>query len=240
MPRVLTRITPQKLDLAMLLMKERRKRVRYLGSMWHHFGDRHHLYSIMGGYNGSRIILQKTHTRHQYYHPGMYSRLGDNQWQIRSVKTKNSNYDLFGGFTRSRWDQQIMGTNALNDFSLKHHFRGLGKDEAIEILEQWGLKYVVIDELRKPQMVDMTYLKHKLYAHNFPWIRDPVTNSQKGDADHWWKGQENIDYSNYGAASKIGNSFTSLWKNAVAELEEPVVAAVAKPVKKGSKKAAAV
>jgi hypothetical protein len=238
MPRVLTRITPAKLDLAMILLRERRKRVRYLGSMWHHFGDRHWLYSIMGGYNGSKIILQKTHTRHQYYHPGMYSRLGDNQWQVRSIKMKGGEYDLFGGFTRNRWDQTINGTNAVNDSGLKHHFRGLGKDEAIEFLEQWGLKYVIIDELRKPNLVDTKYWQHKLYVHNFPWIKNPVTNATKGDADHWWKGDEKIDYGSYGATSKIGNSFTSLWNNAVAELEEPVAAVTAKASKKGGKKTA--
>lgn len=230
MPRVLTRITPQRMELAMLLMKERRKRVRYLGSMWHHFGDRHFLYSIMGGYNGSKIILQKTHTRHQYYHPGMYSRLGDNQWQVRSIRTKGNQYDLFGGYTRNRWDQTIAGNNAINDSGLKHHFRGMGKNEAIEFLEQWGLKYVVIDELRKPLVVDTVYWRHKLYAHNFPWIRNPVTNHTVGDADYAWKGVEKLDYSSYGATSKTGNSFKSLWRSAVEELAEPAVVSVAKRV----------
>jgi hypothetical protein len=223
MPRVLTRITPQRMELAMILMRERRKRVRYLGSMWHHFGDRHWLYSIMGGYNGSKIILHKTTSRHQYYHPGLYSRLGENQWSVRAVKTKGVQYDLFGGFTRNRWDQTIAGHNAINDSSLKHHARGMGKNEAIEFLEQWGLKYVVIDELRKPNVVDTVYWRHKLYAHNFPFIRNPVTNHRKGDADYEWKGEEKLDYSSYGATSKVGNSFTTLWNAAVKELQEPVV-----------------
>ena len=238
MPRVLNRITPQRLELAMLLIKERRKRIRYLGSMWQHFGDRHFYYSCMGGHNGSRIVLSKTHSRHQYFHPGLNSRLGDKQWSVRQVKVKGTQYDLPGGFTRNRWDQSIGGTSVLQDSGFKHNFRGLGKNECIEFLEQWGMKYVIMDELRRPSVVDTMYWKHKLYTHNFPWIRDPTTNHRIGDVDHSWKGQEKLDYTNYGATTKDPkNAFTSLWRKAVEELQEPV-AAVASTKSKGATKTA--
>lgn len=223
-PRVLDRITPQRMELATILVKERRKRVRYLGSMWHHFGDRHCLYSSIGGYDGSVMILTKTNKRNQYHHPGMWTK---NTWQLRQVKKKGGMYDNYMGYTRDRWDQQLFSTSLFNEGNFKRHFRGMKQDTALEFMEAWGFKFVVMDELRKPSVVDTMYWKHKLYAHNFPWIRDPVTNSRVGDADYAWKGTEKLDYSVYGATTKDPkNDFTTLWKRAVADMKEPGVQTV--------------
>lgn len=234
MPRVLTRITPNKLELSMIMIKERRKRVRYLGSMWHHFGDRHFLYQTMGGVNGSKIILHRSHGRHQYHHPSKYH----DKWSVRQIKMQGQQYAGFGGYHKDRMNLQTVGTNFFQDGPLKRSFKGLNKDEAIEILEQWGLKFVVLDELKRPSLVECMYWKHKLYAHNFPWIKNPVTNAQIGDADYSWKGTEKFDYSVYGATTKSEkNSFTSLWRTAVEEAAVITDPIISEPAKKSVKKA---
>eukprot|EP00331_Platyophrya_macrostoma_P022781 CAMPEP_0176434310 /NCGR_PEP_ID=MMETSP0127-20121128/16599_1 /TAXON_ID=938130 /ORGANISM="Platyophrya macrostoma, Strain WH" /LENGTH=238 /DNA_ID=CAMNT_0017817019 /DNA_START=82 /DNA_END=798 /DNA_ORIENTATION=- len=214
-PRVLTRISQSKMQLATLLMKERRKRIRYLGSAWHHYGDRHWVYGCLGGVrNGSKLIVSRTHSRHQFWHPQKWS----NTYSVRQVKTKATAYDGFGGYMRDRSIGQPVTSNLYGDV-FKKNFRGMNKDEAIEIMEQWGMKFVVMDELRKPSVVDTMYWKHKLYSHNFPYIRDPVTNARKGDADYSWKGVEKFDYSQFGATTKCAkNDFTSLWRLAAADV----------------------
>lgn len=222
LPRVLTKVTPQKLELAMILAKERRKRLRYLGSFYHHWSDRHHLYTSQGGVNGTKFILDRQRSRVQYHHPIRYK----DKYTVRTIKTGGAQYDMIGNLTRERWDLQLFTTNIFNDTSFKRFFRSLDKDAAIEFLEQWGVKYVLLDEMRKPSVQDCMYFKHKLYAHNFPYIPDPVQTWQYGDADYQWKGTEKLDYSKYGATTKDSrNDFRSLWREAARQFQEPVAAA---------------
>nr|CCC95728.1 unnamed protein product [Trypanosoma congolense IL3000] len=214
LPRVLNRITPQRLELTLMLIKERKKKLRYLGSYLQHYNDRTFLYNAMGGLKGTKFIVEKHHHRAQYCHPTLHSE----RYSVRTIKLKGSQYDQVGNFTRNTWDCSIATTNLFQDATFRRHLDAIHKDEAIALLEGWGVKYVLLDELRKPSVQDSIYIRHNLYIHKFPYIPDPVTNVYHGDADWKWKKDEKFDYSSYGASTKDNrNTFQSLWAAAVRE-----------------------
>ncbi|RNE98908.1 hypothetical protein TraAM80_08547 [Trypanosoma rangeli] len=112
----------------------------------------------------------------------------------------------------------IATTNLFQDSTFRRHLMAIHNDEAIALLEGWGVKYVLLDEIRKPMVQDSFYVRHQLYAHKFPYIPDPVTDAYYGDADWNWKGTEKIDYTQHGAETKeTRNDFRSLWSSAVRE-----------------------
>ncbi|EAN88452.1 hypothetical protein C3747_10g568 [Trypanosoma cruzi] len=208
LPRVLNRITPQRLELTLMLIKERKKKLRYLGSYLQHYNDRTFLYNAMGGLKGTKFILERHHHRAQFCHPTLHSE----RYDVRTVKLKGSQFDQLGNFTRNTWDCSIATTNLFQDATFRRHLTSVHKDEAIALLEGWGVKYVLLDEIRKPRVQDSIYVRHHLYAHKFPYIPDPVTNAYYGDADWKWKGDQKIDYKEHGAETKDDrNTFRSLW-----------------------------
>ncbi|ORC87032.1 uncharacterized protein TM35_000241820 [Trypanosoma theileri] len=225
-PRVLNRITPERLELTLILIKERKKKLRYLGSYLQHYNDRMFLYNGMGGLKGSKFIIERHHHRAQFSQATLHR----DRYSVRSIKLKGSQFDQLGNFTRNTWDCSTASTNVFQEPTFRRHLSAIHKDEAIAFLEGWGVKYVLLDEIRKPSVEDSIYIKHKLYADKFSYIPFPVTNAYYGDADWKWKGNEKIDYSNYGATVKDDrNTFRSLWSAAVS-------AARSNPLTAGKKK----
>ncbi|CCW68601.1 unnamed protein product [Phytomonas sp. Hart1] len=208
LPRVLHRITPAKLEATLVHIKERKKKLRYLGSSLSQFNDRIFLYGRTGGPKGARYIVEKHHHRTQYCHPGD----NPNRYSIRSVQTGGGQFDQLGGFTRMRWDNAIGNTNIMQDQCLSRNATCILKQEAINRVEEWGVRYILLDEMRKPSVMDCKYHRHQLYPNKFRWNPDPATNSSMGDADWKWRGDELIDYTDYNATSKDAkNQFRSMW-----------------------------
>lgn len=210
LPRVLNHVTPDRLELTLLCLKEHKKRMRYLGSHFQRYNDRLCWYGIRGNLRrGTRYVITRHTTRTQYVHPSH----GHHNVDIRAIKLSGAQYDQMGNTTRNTWDLSMASTNPLNDVAMKRWMRNISRQSAINLLEQWGVRYVLLDEERKPQVVDSKYHKHSLFAHKFYWTPDPPTNGGKGDADWKWKGTELIAYDNYGAQTlSAKNVFRSLWK----------------------------
>lgn len=234
-PRVLQQITSTQLERTLVLLKERKKKMRRYGSYLQHYADRDMYYNLMGGPQGAMFVVERVPDRKNYIHH--MSR--HEQYHVRVLKKRNKQYDQAGAVLRHHqmWDGTHNSNNPLFDGALRFQYRGVTKDNAIAMFERWGVKGIVLDDTFKPNQGDVKYFKHRLYLHNFPWIRDPVTTSYKGDADWSWKGEDKIDYSNYGASTTDSrNDFTSLWREAVSKHGNPVVNA--KPVVPESPKAA--
>lgn len=215
-PRVLQQITTTQLERTLVLLKERKKRIRRNGSFLQHYADRDMFYNLMGGPRGALFIVERVPDRKHYIHH--LSR--HEQYHIRVVKKRNNAYDQQGTVMRHHqmWDGTHNTTNPLFDGALRLQMRGISKDNAIAMFERWGVKGIVMDAFMKPNQGDMKYFKHRLYMYNFPWLRDPITTRDKGDADWAWKGEDKIDYSSYGAKTEDSrNDFMSLWRDAVAK-----------------------
>lgn len=227
LPRVLNRVTPGRLEATLIFLKERRKRLVYQGSQFMHFSDRMQMFVSQGGVRkGTRYIVEPHHNRAQFHHPGAFK----GQYDIRSVKTQNTQHDMIGGYTRTAWDLSICSTNAFQDGSLKRHFKNISKQEAIDRVESWGVRYILLDEIRKPRLQDCKYHRHNLYADNFYWTPFPETNHRIGDAEYKWRGNEEIGYGDYGAATASPrNQFRSLWHklSASGDSQKPAAAAAA-------------
>lgn len=210
MPRVLNRITPDRLELTLLCLKEHKKRMRYLGSHFQKYNDRLCWYGIRGNLSrGTRYVVTRHATRTQYVHPSH----GHGNVDIRAIKLSGAQYDQMGNTTRTTWDLSMASTNSLNDVAMKRWMRNISRQNAINLLEQWGVKYVLLDEERKPQVVDSKYHKHSLFANKFYWSPDPKTDGRIGDVETKWKGLEQIPYDNYGAKTPSAkNAFRSLWE----------------------------
>ncbi|CCW62263.1 unnamed protein product [Phytomonas sp. EM1] len=208
-PRVLDRMgTPARLEATLVHIKERKKRFRYYGSTLANYNDRIFMYGSMGGPKGTRYIVEKHHHRVQYCHPGD----PNNRYNIRTVRMANAQFDQLGGFTRMRWDNAIGNTNVLQDQSLDRNATCLLKQEAINRVEEWGVPYILLDEMRKPSVMDCKYHRHQLYPLKFRWSPDPATNGRTGDADWKWRGDELIPYTDCNASLKDDkNKFRSLW-----------------------------
>ncbi|KAG5474480.1 hypothetical protein LSCM1_03266 [Leishmania martiniquensis] len=209
-PRVLNKMTPERMELTMMIVKERKKKVRYLGSSFQCFNDRVHLFSAQGGVRrGTRYIIQTHHHRVQFRHPARNNRKVD----VRTVKMAGAQYDSIGNYTRMTWDNSLCTTNLMNDPTFKQQFKDMSKEETIGMLEEWGVRYVLLDEIRKPSLMDCKYHKHRLYADKFSWSPFPKTNHMRGDAEFKWKGDELIAYDNYNAhvqhPAHFGNSSRS-------------------------------
>lgn len=211
LPRVLSKFTPDKMELLLIALKERKKKVRYLGSAFQHYGDRWGMFAAQGNVRrGTRFILERHHTRAQYVHPGSHR----NKVDIRSVKMAGAQYDQMGNFSRTTWDHSVGSTNMLNDPTFRHIFRDMPKEQAMGLMEEWGMRYVVLDEIRKPSLVDCKYHKHQIYSNKFSWTPDPETNYFRGDAEYKWKGDELIAYDGYNAHVQHPTNFTGSSPNA--------------------------
>lgn len=209
LPRVLNRVTPGRLEATLTLLKERRKRTRYQSSMFQHYGDRVQLYVSRGGpKKGTKYIVEPHHNRAQYTHRGSFK----GRYDIRAVKTAGAQYDMMGNTTRTTWDASLCTTNAVDNGSLRKNYRCLPKEEAIARVEEWGVRYIMLDEIRKPSLENAKYHRHSLFANKFYWSPFPETNHRIGEADFKWRGDEQISYADYGAATAHPrNLFRSLW-----------------------------
>lgn len=206
LPRVLTKFTPDKMELLLIAIKERKKKMRYLGGAFQHYGDRWGMYAAMGNVRkGSRFILERHHTRAQYVHPGTHR----NKVDIRSIKMTGAQFDSMANTTRSTWDHEVCSTNMLSDPTFRRLFRDMPKNEALAMMEEWGVRYVVLDEIRKPSLVDCKYHKHQIYSNKFSWAPDPETNYFRGDAEFKWKGDELIAYPDYNAHVQHPSNFAA-------------------------------
>lgn len=219
MPRVLNQITPGRLELTLICLKEHKKRLHYLGSHFQGLNDRFYWYTNRGTLRrGTRYVVNKHSTRAQYVHPSH----GSNSVDIRSIKLAGAQYDQMGNTTRTTWDLSMGTTNPANDIAMKRWMRNISRQNAINLLEQWGVRYVLLDEERKPQVVDSKYHKHRLFAEKFYWSPSPETNAYKGDAEMKWKEGELIPYDDYGAHTPSSkNAFRSLWKVQTKASETP-------------------
>ncbi|GET90160.1 hypothetical protein, conserved [Leishmania tarentolae] len=205
-PRVLGRMTPDRLELTMQILKERKKKVRYLGSHFQGFNDRVHLFNAQGGVRrGTRYIIETHHNRTQFKHRSRNNNMVD----VRAVKMAGAQYDSIGNYTRMTWDNSLCTTNLLNDPNFKRHFKNMPKEETISMLEEWGVRYILLDEIRKPSLMDCKYHKHHLYADKFWWSPSPETNHMRGDAEFKWKGNELIEYADYNAHVQHPANFVS-------------------------------
>ena len=186
---------------------------RYLGSELQHTDQRMAWYLTNGGAKSQRIIVEPAHRdRRQFHHPMANHDKSD----IRTVKTNNAQYDLPGGYSRYYPSRELLDTTGgiISTFGIPNYF-SMETDPLVCYAECTGQRFIVHDSVTKPRAENFQYHKHKLYAHNFPWIKEPVTNHQYGDADYNWKGTETIDYSSCGASTKDPrNNFRSLWRDA--------------------------
>ncbi|KPI85104.1 hypothetical protein ABL78_5829 [Leptomonas seymouri] len=204
LPRVLQKFTPDKMELLLIALKERKKKIRYLGSAFQHYGDRWAMFGAQGTIRrGTRFLLERHHTRAQYVHPGT----SRNKVDIRAVKMAGTQYDQLGNHIRTTWDHSVASTNMMNDPTFRKLFRNMSKNEAISMMEEWGVRYIILDEIRKPSLVDCKYHKHSIYPNKFSWAPDPETNYFRGDAEYKWKGDELIAYSDYNAHVKHPANF---------------------------------
>ncbi|KPA85178.1 putative mitochondrial hypothetical protein [Leptomonas pyrrhocoris] len=196
LPRVLKQFTPDRMELMLISIKERKKRARYLGSSFQHYNDRWTMFGAQGTVRrGTRFLLERHHTRAQFVHPEVHR----NNVDIRTVKMAGAQFDQLGNYTRTTWDHEIASTNMLNDPTFKQLFRDMPKDQALSMMEAWGVRYIVLDEIRKPSLMDCKYHKHSIYPDKFSWAPDPETNYFRGDAEQKWKGDELIAYADYNA-----------------------------------------
>ena len=196
-----------------------------MGSYMHHYFDR----EGMIGNNGYKqiAIVERTTSRHQYYHPNAFQNSYQVRFMLRPQEIIKRNVDS-GGIQRSPFDESIMNvggfmTNTSND---KRFLKRIERDFAIEFLESMGFRYILLDDVAKPSVQNCMYFKHKLYAHNFPYLPNPQINRHHGDPDFLWKGTEVFDYSSYGATTSTPrNQFVSLWDRLSATLAKGVQAA---------------
>ena len=208
-PRVMEQLTVPKLERTLVLLKERKKKMRQHGSFWHYQSDRDMFYQAMNGPKGCSFIVERVNDRFQYKH----NMDGHETYQVKTVKRRNNWYDMLGGHVRQRWDTTVVGNNYVMDGGLRYTGKGMSKDNAIAMFERWGVNPVVMDEFSKPSFGDRRYFTHRLYVHNFPYIRDP---EMRDDADWNWRGTDNIDYSTIDvSASNPKNDFVSLWNEAL-------------------------
>jgi hypothetical protein len=197
------------IDELIQYVKHAKKLRQYYGSHFQRLPDREYFYALFGGPRAGRFTIRRAHTKKQFHHHNAtYGR-----YAIHHTNPTNAYSGVgSGGMMRDIWSNQVTGTNSWWDVTFKMNGKDLSKDKAIEWMEQWGVKYRILDEVTQPRMEDMSYVKHKLYVHNFPWIRDPIVTRHGGDPDHWWKGRETIDYKEHGATSaSVANEFRTLW-----------------------------
>ncbi|EPY35066.1 hypothetical protein STCU_01267 [Strigomonas culicis] len=228
-PRVLSRVTPGKLEAVLISLKERKKRLLYNGSMMQHYNDRMFIYTSLGGPKGTKLVVERHHHRTQY----MHLNYGRDKMDIRAVKIRGTQFDGLGGFARAGYALELTTSNFLQTPMLTRFGSFLERDKAIEIAEQWGLDYVILDEIRKPHVEDSLYHRHPLFSHNFHWSPEPPTHHRIGDAEYTWRGDEHIDYKDRNAHSAVpANSFRSLWarRPTAAANKKPAVAAAAPKV----------
>ncbi|KAK7194998.1 hypothetical protein NESM_000422500 [Novymonas esmeraldas] len=205
-PRVLGKMTPDRLELTMIILKERKKRVRYLGSFFHHFGDRTLMnFAHSGARRGTRYIIGTHHDRIEYRHPSR----DNSKVDLRAVKMAGTQYDMMGGYTRMSWDNSICSTNIMNDPTFKRQFSNASREETTAMLEEWGVRYIMLDEIRKPSLMDCKYHKHNIYSDKFTWSPDPDTNHMRGEIEYKWKGDELIEYGDYNAHTAHPANFSS-------------------------------
>lgn len=208
-PRVMEQLTVPKLERTLVLLKERKKKMRQHGSFWHYQSDRDMFYQAMNGPKGCSFVVERVNDRFQYKH----NMDGHATYQVKTVKRRNAWYDMLGGHVRQRWDTTVVGNNYVMDGGLRYTGKGMSKDNAIAMFERWGVNPIVMDEFSKPTFGDRKYFTHRLYIHNFPYIRDP---EMRDDADWNWRGNDNIDYTTLDvSASNPKNDFVSLWNEAL-------------------------
>ena len=232
--------TNENMDELINYVKHAKKLRQYMGSHFQRIPDREAYYSAYGGPRAGRFTIRRTTTKRQYYHHNATN----GRFSIHSTNTSNAYAGVgAGGAYRNIWDNQVTGTNSFWDVTFKMNAKDLSKDKATEWMEGWGTNYKMLDEVTSPKMADLFYQRHALYAQNFPWIKDPIIDGWKGDADYQWKGREKIDYSGHGAATKaVANEFRSLWgipekpKAAVAAATPAAPKADAKPKKAAAEK----
>lgn len=210
MPRVLNHVSPDRLELTLRCLREHKKRMRYLSSHFQRYNERMYWYGVRGSLRkGTRYVVSRHSSRTQFVHPSH----GHNNVDIRAIKCAGAQYDQMGNTTRITWDLSMATTNLLNEGSLKRWTRNISKDNAISLLEQWGVRYVLLDEERKPQVVDSKYHRHNIYANKFHYSPDAHINGHVGDVEVKWKELEEIGYPDYGAHTPSPkNHFRTLWR----------------------------
>lgn len=216
------------MDELIRYVKHAKKLRQFFGSHFQRIPDREAYYGAYGGPRGGRFTIRRTTTKRQYYHHNATH----GKFAIHSTNTTNAYSGVgTGGMYRNIWDNQVCGTNSFWDVTFKMNAKDLSKDKSVEWMEGWGAKYKLLDEYTQPKMEDLFYQKHALYAHNFPWIKDP------DDADYQWKGDDKIDYKDHGASTKsLANEFRSLW--GIPEAPAPVAVPAASKKAPAAKKAA--
>lgn len=213
--------------------KERAKSHRYYGAWFQRNTDRELFYGQLGGPGTTKLAIKREVSRQQFKH---WTHDVD-KWAVSTVQ-KNDIFTPAGGVFFQVWDASAGVCDTLNDMALKWGARNMTKDNAIELCESWGLKYYLLDERSTPRFYDLKYWKHKLYAHNFPYLAEPVTGAGIGDPDWEWKGEGvgDFDYSVYGAKTNDErNIHRTLWEK---YLKQQAVAIPVKPAR-ANKSAAA-
>lgn len=221
------------LTKAIIRAKERKKFVRYYGTWLQRQPDRELWYANFGGVRNTRLIVRRVISKCQYVHGTAQLE----SWGIRNFRKFPQLWDACGagiiGF--QVWDSSSYFTDTFLDGFFKF-YKYAQKDNAVAFAECFGLKMIVLDEMVQPFHTDFVYYKHKLYAHNFPWIAEPITGVHIGDADWFWRGDDVIDYTNYGASTKSKyNYFRPSLFEAQRKFKAPELVASSK--KKETKKA---
>jgi len=173
--------------------------------------DREHMYRWRGGVK-ARHVLQRTVIRDQHQHWNqMY-----NSWEIKIEQEQSQMSPCAYPIIMNQNGRHELNNNGRFNvnwcFFNREPFKYLDKQQAINLMQQQGMFYTVIDEYTNDDEDYKYYFKANLYSDNFPWVKDPETTPQKGDADYDWKGTETFDYSNKAEMTKMKNEFQTLWK----------------------------
>ena len=211
-PMPIMDINTKRVKLMAQYFREANKRSSYHGSYATCQGiDREYFYGLWGGPRAMRVVIRREYSRAMTQNAG-----GPEQtfkkYEIHVFK-KLSIGSRPGGMFTQIWSSETLMEDGFHDSicrlgKLKH----ITKDNAISVCEKMGWKFAICDETtNRPCVEDFGYIKHKLYLNNFPWIKDPIVTCLHGDADYQWRQGKEYDYSAYGATSKQGNTFSSLW-----------------------------
>jgi len=194
--------------------REAVKRKRYYGTYATLQGaDREIWWGQWGGPRAMRVAIKRSFTRPMYNHKHGES---GGRWKGKydiHVHKKLGHGSRPGGMYVEMWNLYPMMEDSFYDnICCSGKMKYMEKDDAIALCEMMGWRFALLDEnTGRPNTDDFSYIRHKLYQNNFPYIKDPVINPSKGDPDYLWRNQQKAyDYSGHGATSK-GNTFTSMW-----------------------------
>jgi hypothetical protein len=184
------RPTNANMNKILMKVKERTKLVNYYSHFLLRNPDRYMCYEPLGGPNQGRFFVRQSKSQKQFEH---YNTRHDKCNSFYNERFRTPHHTISGVFIWT-W----VGTYGVSDQQFRSTDTGTlaQKDRSAltQVLESWGSKTVQITDHNSPRIESMMVHRHNLYQHNFPWIKDPITTHEVGDADYSWKERDEFDY----------------------------------------------